>query len=358
MRFKAFFWSGRGGSFWCVCVRRQQAVTVGVVGGGRTGRKAGARGAFLHADETTAARSTRAAFASLLLFYRSWPLTSSLGAMLGRSGWSRGARVERGSAWRRARGRAHGETKSEVCSSLSLPVLFFGPPAAASDPHPTPPPDTASEPVCVCVCARTHPHARRVSPLPASLFPFPTKMPAVCSTAAAPAVAAPLAPRRPAPRPPRAGMRSPVALATPRPGGHQAPGRATTPASSPLIRLVASPAVSAPSASTAISTTPFPRGPHWEVHKFGGTCVSAAERIREAAAYILERHNGRTADGGATAVVVSAMGSHPTSPVKVRRDGEERQRESASWACLWGVWEGQLRGRRPGARPSLRCALG
>jgi hypothetical protein len=60
--------------------------------------------------------------------------------------------------------------------------------------------------------------------------------------------------------------------------------------------------------------------------------VSAAERIREAATYILERHAGRAANGGATAVVVSAMGSHPTSPVKVRgnwsggrRDGEKRE---------------------------------
>jgi hypothetical protein len=29
----------------------------------------------------------------------------------------------------------------------------------------------------------------------------------------------------------------------------------------------------------AASGAPFPRGPDWEVHKFGGTCVSVAERI-------------------------------------------------------------------------------
>jgi hypothetical protein len=35
----------------------------------------------------------------------------------------------------------------------------------------------------------------------------------------------------------------------------------------------------------------FPRGHDWSVHKFGGTCVSAAERISEAAKVVVEvRH--------------------------------------------------------------------
>lgn len=48
-----------------------------------------------------------------------------------------------------------------------------------------------------------------------------------------------------------------------------------------------------------------------QVHKFGGTCLAEAERIRAAAELIL-------ADPAQfKAVVVSAMGSHPSSPVKV-----------------------------------------
>lgn len=47
------------------------------------------------------------------------------------------------------------------------------------------------------------------------------------------------------------------------------------------------------------------------MHKFGGTCVSAAERIREAAQLIVDE------PAQCKLVVVSAMGSHPSSPVKV-----------------------------------------
>jgi bifunctional aspartokinase / homoserine dehydrogenase 1 len=57
--------------------------------------------------------------------------------------------------------------------------------------------------------------------------------------------------------------------------------------------------------------TTCPRGSHWEVHKFGGTCVAAATRIEEAARYLVSE------PGNSKLVVVSAMGSHPTSPVKV-----------------------------------------
>ncbi len=47
------------------------------------------------------------------------------------------------------------------------------------------------------------------------------------------------------------------------------------------------------------------------MHKFGGTCVAAAERIREAAQLVISE------PAQCKLVVVSAMGSHPTSPVKV-----------------------------------------
>ena len=48
-----------------------------------------------------------------------------------------------------------------------------------------------------------------------------------------------------------------------------------------------------------------------QVHKFGGTCVAAAERISEVAQLIAED------EAEQKLVVVSAMGSHPSSPVKV-----------------------------------------
>ena len=47
------------------------------------------------------------------------------------------------------------------------------------------------------------------------------------------------------------------------------------------------------------------------MHKFGGTCLAAAERIREAAQLIVNE------PAECKLVVVSAMGSHPSSPVKV-----------------------------------------
>ena len=48
-----------------------------------------------------------------------------------------------------------------------------------------------------------------------------------------------------------------------------------------------------------------------QVHKFGGTCVSAPERILEAARLVASQPAQQRL------VVVSAMGSHPSSPVKV-----------------------------------------
>lgn len=54
-----------------------------------------------------------------------------------------------------------------------------------------------------------------------------------------------------------------------------------------------------------------PRGAQWQVHKFGGTCMSTADRIRAAAKLVMDD------PAQSKVVVVSAMGSHPTSPVKV-----------------------------------------
>lgn len=54
-----------------------------------------------------------------------------------------------------------------------------------------------------------------------------------------------------------------------------------------------------------------------QVHKFGGTCVAAAERIEAICKYLVEQAAGAAADEKQV-VVVSAMGSHPSSPVKVR----------------------------------------
>lgn len=54
------------------------------------------------------------------------------------------------------------------------------------------------------------------------------------------------------------------------------------------------------------------RGAHWQVHKFGGTCVATADRIAEAAKLICED------PADSKLMVVSAMGSHPSSPIKVQ----------------------------------------
>ncbi len=55
----------------------------------------------------------------------------------------------------------------------------------------------------------------------------------------------------------------------------------------------------------------MPRHAGSQVHKFGGTCVAAAERIKAAAQLVVEESAVQKL------VVVSAMGSHPSSPVKV-----------------------------------------
>lgn len=72
---------------------------------------------------------------------------------------------------------------------------------------------------------------------------------------------------------------------------------------------VATAAVVAVAAPTTVDGCP--RGAHWEVNKFGGTCMATADRIRASAKLIIEN------PGSNKVVVVSAMGSHPTSPVKV-----------------------------------------
>ena len=73
-----------------------------------------------------------------------------------------------------------------------------------------------------------------------------------------------------------------------------------------------------------------------QVHKFGGTCVATAERITDAAEHIIAVHREA---GDQQMVVVSAMGSHPSSPLKVmhsmhrgRTVDEERHSTSRSEA--------------------------
>ena len=51
-----------------------------------------------------------------------------------------------------------------------------------------------------------------------------------------------------------------------------------------------------------------------QVHKFGGTCLATAKRIADAAQLVVDRFQSC---GDQQMVVVSAMGSHITSPVKV-----------------------------------------
>lgn len=62
------------------------------------------------------------------------------------------------------------------------------------------------------------------------------------------------------------------------------------------------------------SKTFYRRG-NLQVHKFGGTCLATARRISDAASHIIDTYR---ASGDQQMVVVSAMGSHITSPVKVR----------------------------------------
>lgn len=63
--------------------------------------------------------------------------------------------------------------------------------------------------------------------------------------------------------------------------------------------------------SSVDQSTKCPRGFNWEVHKFGGTCLATAERIRAAAKLVVESPIQNKV------MVVSGMGSHGTSPVKV-----------------------------------------
>jgi aspartokinase/homoserine dehydrogenase 1 len=87
-------------------------------------------------------------------------------------------------------------------------------------------------------------------------------------------------------------------------------------ASAPRRRCSLARAVSTP-AEAASSSVGQPgdglRGAHWQVHKFGGTCMANADRIR-AAAELMAASVGPTAS---TCVVVSAMGNAPSSPLKV-----------------------------------------
>ena len=107
-----------------------------------------------------------------------------------------------------------------------------------------------------------------------------------------------------------------------------------------------------------------PRRP--QVHKFGGTCVAAAERIEAICGYLVEQAAGAAA-GERQVVVVSAMGSHPSSPVKVRGRGPRagcgrgcrmaaaarRARGRRSWASGRAAPAGRPPARRPGHEPSM-----
>jgi len=86
-----------------------------------------------------------------------------------------------------------------------------------------------------------------------------------------------------------------------------------SPSFSPSARGFASTCkASAPaSAESAVST--FERGDGWRVHKFGGTCMAAAERIAGASKLMIDIDPEATGK----VAIVSAMGSHPTSPLKV-----------------------------------------
>eukprot|EP00889_Picochlorum_renovo_P003952 jgi/Picre1/30982/NNA_006340.t1 len=60
------------------------------------------------------------------------------------------------------------------------------------------------------------------------------------------------------------------------------------------------------------SSAVCPRGSHWQVHKFGGTCVATSDRINEIAEFLRD-----DVEATSKVAVVSAMGSHPSSPTKV-----------------------------------------
>jgi hypothetical protein len=122
-------------------------------------------------------------------------------------------------------------------------------------------------------------------------------------------------------------QRAPAAAASvvPRPGLHHAVEAPAARGAAPAKQAKASLAPSRRSRSRqltcqvanvaaepkkAAATDGFKRGKHWHVHKFGGTCMANADRIKAVSQLMLD-------DGTHKVVVVSAMGSHPTSPVKV-----------------------------------------
>jgi hypothetical protein len=83
------------------------------------------------------------------------------------------------------------------------------------------------------------------------------------------------------------------------------PLRSARPSRHPVVvtRAVAAEASSKPAGCS--------RGSHWAVHKFGGTCMASAERLRAVAELMVKD----SADS--KLVVVSAMGGVPASPIKV-----------------------------------------
>lgn len=66
-------------------------------------------------------------------------------------------------------------------------------------------------------------------------------------------------------------------------------------------------------ADSAVETeVECPRGPQWQVHKFGGTCVGCSDLIEDACKLIVKE-----AKDNKVVMVVSAIGSSKSSPVKV-----------------------------------------
>ena len=104
-----------------------------------------------------------------------------------------------------------------------------------------------------------------------------------------------------------------------------------------------------------------------QVHKFGGTCLSDAERITAAARLIAD------SPAESTAVVVSAMGSHPSAPVKVTdlllnmvskaaAQDQVSQRACSAWACACACSACYISmhscGRQRNGQPSLSSGHG
>jgi len=112
---------------------------------------------------------------------------------------------------------------------------------------------------------------------------------------------------------PAAPCRGAIGAAQPALAGHQQPASAAArrPAIDGRRRRAHFVSNAVAAAKEAAAGGAFSRGAHWEVHKFGGTCMATAARIRDVAALMVKDIPDQRV------VVVSAMGSAPGQPVKV-----------------------------------------